>query len=64
MSSYLWQIIAVAVILIACLLYMVLSVRRRFKEKSGSGACCGCALSSTCNKPREKVDCTTDNRGK
>lgn len=56
-STYTWQIVVVAVILAACLLYMVLSVRRRFKDKSRRGACSGCSLSNACKKQSLKSNC-------
>ncbi|MCM1005146.1 MAG: hypothetical protein NC402_02490 [Prevotella sp.] len=53
--SDIWQIMAVALILIACLIYMVVSVRRRFKNKTRSGGCAGCSLIKVCKKPTSQA---------
>jgi uncharacterized membrane protein len=49
-TSYALQLTAVAIILLGCLLWLTVSIKKHFKSKGGTASCSGCALASACNK--------------
>lgn len=46
-SSYAWQMTAVALILLLCLTWLVVKIRKRMRS-GGRSSCCGCSLSDAC----------------
>lgn len=55
-TTYAIQLTVVAIILIACLLWMYLSIRKRYRNKrrnqNPDQACAGCALTNLCQAPK------------
>ena len=55
--SLILQYTAVAVILIACCIWMYHGIRRKMKQKNSDCAsgCSGCLLAKSCNKQKNKI---------
>lgn len=55
-SSYAWQMTAVAIILLLCLTWLVVKIRKRMRSGDRS-SCCGCSLSDACAASSKKSPC-------